>query len=100
MASTTVCIDPSDLESRFGDVTVIDVRTPGEFESIHLPSSINRPLDDLATSVAASTIWPPARLVAGAVGAGLVVAAATNTCAMGMALAKLPHNRPRIARAA
>jgi rhodanese-related sulfurtransferase len=173
------CITPAELKSRLGDVAVVDVRTPGEFESVHLPSSTNRPLDQLdqhvdeiarlrdagtevvlvcrsgarahqaqealedagvtdlpileggvlawqaddgdvvqdvirwdlerqvrlvaggivATSVAVSTVYPPARFLAGAVGAGLVTAAVTNTCAMGMALAKLPYNRssPRAA---
>ncbi|NLD75583.1 MAG: rhodanese-like domain-containing protein [Acidimicrobiales bacterium] len=46
----------------------------------------------VATSIAASTIWPSARYVAGFVGAGLTFAALTDTCAMGMALAKLPYN--------
>lgn len=49
----------------------------------------------VATAVAASTVWGPARYVAGAVGAGLIVAAATDTCAMGSLLARLPHNRRR-----
>lgn len=41
-----------------------------------------------------ASIWVPAiRFVAGAVGAGLVFAAVSNTCMMGMALAKLPYNR-------
>lgn len=47
------------------------------------------------TSILASLVWPPARFLAGAVGAGLVIAAVTNTCAMGLLLAKLPYNRPR-----
>lgn len=47
----------------------------------------------VATSVAASVVWPPARFVAGAIGAGLVFAAVTDTCAMGLALARLPYNR-------
>jgi rhodanese-related sulfurtransferase len=46
----------------------------------------------VAVSVAASVVWPPARYVAGVMGAGLAVAALTDTCAMGMALAKLPYN--------
>lgn len=45
------------------------------------------------TSVAASVWFPPARFVAGFVGAGLTFSAVTNTCAMAMALAKLPYNR-------
>jgi rhodanese-related sulfurtransferase len=50
----------------------------------------------VAAAVAASVVWPPARFLAGAVGAGLVIAALTDTCAMGAALARLPYNtRPR-----
>lgn len=40
------------------------------------------------------SIWfPAARFGAGLIGLGLTVAALTNTCAMGMALSKLPFNR-------
>lgn len=46
-------------------------------------------------SVLASLLWPPAVAVAGFVGAGLVFAAVTDTCAMGMALSRLPYNQPR-----
>lgn len=44
-------------------------------------------------SIVVSIAWPPARFLAGMVGAGLVFASVTNTCAMGMLLAKLPYNR-------
>ena len=44
-------------------------------------------------SIAGSVLFPPARYIAGFVGAGLTFAAITDTCAMGMALAKLPYNR-------
>lgn len=47
----------------------------------------------VAGAVAVSVAWPPARFAAGAVGFGLVVAATTDTCAMGNLLARLPHNR-------
>jgi rhodanese-related sulfurtransferase len=46
----------------------------------------------VAVSILVSIAWPPARFVAGFVGAGLTFAALTDTCAMGMALAKLPYN--------
>lgn len=46
-------------------------------------------------SIFASIAKPAARFFAGAVGAGLVGAAVTNTCTIGMLLAKLPFNRPR-----
>lgn len=49
------------------------------------------------TSILASLVWPSARFVAGAIGAGLVFAAVTNTCGMALLLAKLPYNRPRTA---
>jgi rhodanese-related sulfurtransferase len=147
---------------------VLDVRTPGEFDSAHIPGAYNVPLDLLrehraellahlddqivlvcrsgaratqafadiglpnvkileggmlawqATDAPVNRVRPrwdlerQVRLVAGAIvlasvlgsllvpglqwvaallGAGLVVAALTNTCAMGMLLAKLPYNR-------
>ncbi|WP_424533577.1 rhodanese-like domain-containing protein [Sphaerisporangium viridialbum] len=156
------------------DVLVVDVRTPGEFASAHIPGAINLPLDQVdrhlrrivsdaggtmllicqsggratqahtaltregladvvvldggmnawtaagapttsttggqarwglerqvrlvagsivTVSVLVGIWWAPARLIAGFIGAGLTFAAVTNTCAMGMALAKLPYNR-------
>ena len=42
---------------------------------------------------------PGARFLSGFVGAGLVFAGVTNTCAMGLMLAKLPWNRQRGAAA-
>jgi len=44
-------------------------------------------------SVAASVAFPPARFLAGFIGAGLTFSALTNTCGMAMMLAKLPYNR-------
>ncbi|MFF4655743.1 rhodanese-like domain-containing protein [Streptomyces sp. NPDC001381] len=41
----------------------------------------------------AGLFLPGLHLIGTAVGAGLTVAALTNTCAMGMLLAKLPYNR-------
>ena len=43
--------------------------------------------------IVGSLRWPKVRFLSGAVGAGLTVAALTDTCAMGMALSKLPYNR-------
>ncbi len=48
----------------------------------------------VAASVAGSTLRPGVKWIAAAIGAGLAVAAITNTCALGMALAKMPWNRP------
>lgn len=162
-----------DLTERDPHTLLVDVRTPAEYESAHVPGSVNLPLgrvdahlerivtdaggrlvlicqsggratrcqDKLAaagltdtvvmdggmnaweaqgaplergprrwalerqvrlvaggivlTSVLASLVWPPAVAVAGLVGAGLVFAAVTDTCAMGMALTRLPYNQPR-----
>jgi rhodanese-related sulfurtransferase len=47
----------------------------------------------VAASTVASVWWTPARFIAGALGLGLVVAALTDTCAMGNVLARLPFNR-------
>ncbi|HSP59604.1 MAG TPA: rhodanese-like domain-containing protein, partial [Ornithinimicrobium sp.] len=43
--------------------------------------------------LAGELVSPKLRVVAGAVGAGLAFSAATNTCAMGAALARMPWNR-------
>lgn len=45
------------------------------------------------SSVLGSIAAPRLKWVAAAIGAGLTTAALTNTCAMGMMLAKLPYNR-------
>ena len=47
----------------------------------------------VAAAVAVSLWWPPARYLAGLIGAGLAVAAVTNTPALGMLLSRLPCNR-------
>jgi hypothetical protein len=41
----------------------------------------------------ADLFLPGLHLIGTAVGAGLAVAALTNTCAMGLLLSKLPYNR-------
>ncbi|WP_431931507.1 rhodanese-like domain-containing protein [Micromonospora sp. RP3T] len=43
--------------------------------------------------VLGSVFVPGLKWVAGAIGAGLTVAAVSNTCAMGMLLGRLPYNR-------
>jgi len=150
---------------------VLDVRTPAEFETAHIPGSYNVPLDNLRehraelrahldedvvlvcrtggraeqaekalaevglpglrvleggmvawettgapvnrgketwelerqvrlvagsivlSSVLGSVVVPELKWVAGGIGAGLTFAALSNTCAMGMLLAKMPWNR-------
>jgi rhodanese-related sulfurtransferase len=135
-----------------GGPRILDVRTPGEFDTAHIPGAYNVPLDLLKehrtelrahqtlaqaglpnvkildggmlawqnagapvnrirprwdlerqvrlvaglivlTSVLGSLLVPGLQWVAALLGAGLTVAAITNTCAMGMLLAKLPYNR-------
>ena len=180
MTSPDVCISPAALQERLDEVVVVDVRTAGEFESVHLPASRNRPLDELDThieelraliaggtevvltcrsgarahqaqqkltaaglpelalleggllawqaddgpvvqdvirwdlerqvrfvagllvalSILVSLFFPSARFVAGLIGAGLVFASLTNTCTMGLLLARLPYNQPRSAATA
>jgi len=167
-------IDSADLQNLLGSSApprVLDVRTPGEFETVHMPGAYNVPLDLLrehrdeivshldedvvlvcrsgqratqaegalreagltnvhildggitaweakgfavnrgsqrwdlerqvrlvaglivAVSILASIFVPGFKWVAFAIGAGLTFAALTNTCAMGMLLARLPYNR-------
>ncbi|GAA1359993.1 rhodanese-like domain-containing protein [Arthrobacter rhombi] len=43
--------------------------------------------------LAGKLVSPKLRLLAGAIGAGLTFSAATNTCAMGQALSKMPWNK-------
>jgi rhodanese-related sulfurtransferase len=51
----------------------------------------------ILTAVLVGVVAPPVTWLAALIGAGLAVAALTNTCLMGMLLAKLPYNRgPRI----
>jgi rhodanese-related sulfurtransferase len=47
----------------------------------------------VAASIAGSAVLPRLKWVAGGVGAGLTLAAATDTCMMGMLLSRLPWNR-------
>ena len=174
----TRTIDAPGLAERLADAddsdpTLIDVRTPAEFEAGHIPGAVNVPLDELKASldevcsvlddhhdvvlvcrsgaragqaqealqsagltspavlsggivdwektggavdrgrqswelerqvrlaagslvvagIVGSTVAPKAKWLSGFVGGGLVFAAVSNTCAMGMALAKMPWNR-------
>ncbi len=157
--------------ARGDNVLLLDVRTPAEFEAVHIPGSYNLPLDQLGehkeelghhlrepvvivcrsgnratqaerllaedststmrvleggilaweasggavrrgrqrwdlerqvrlvagslvlTAVLGSLVFEPAKWIAAAIGAGLTVAALSNSCLMGMLLSKLPYNR-------
>jgi rhodanese-related sulfurtransferase len=176
--SRSAAIDSKNLRAQLHSgppLQVLDVRTPGEFQSVHIPGACNVPLDLLRErrdeilrgrdrdvvlvcrsgqraaqaqetlravgltnvrildggmiaweangfavnrgierwdlerqvrlvagsivlgSVLASVAANPFKWVAAAIGAGLAGAALTNTCAMGMLLARLPYNRsPRV----
>jgi rhodanese-related sulfurtransferase len=175
--ATTPTVDAPTLAEHLGDSagpapTLIDVRTPVEFQAGHIPGAVNVPLDELNASlddicavlddhdvvlvcrsgqragqaqkalhsaglssvsvlsggivdwertggavnrgrqawelerqvrltagslvlagILGSTVAPKAKWLSGLVGGGLVVAAVTDTCAMGMALAKMPWNK-------
>jgi rhodanese-related sulfurtransferase len=174
MSATSTRVDAATLQSWLdagSDVKLLDVRSPAEFETVHIPGAYNVPLDTLGEHAAEiqrhveetvvlvcrsgmrasqaeqrlagvgmgnvkvleggmmaweqtgarvnrgavrwdierqvrlvagsivlafiiASIWVPGlRFVSGAVGLGLTVAALTNTCMMGMLLAKLPYNR-------
>jgi rhodanese-related sulfurtransferase len=175
---TTPTVDAPTLAERLGNSsdpnpTLIDVRTPAEFEAGHIPGAVNVPLDELKASldqlctalddhhdvvlvcrsgaragqaqealraagltsptvlsggivdwektggavnrgrqswelerqvrlaagslvvagILGSTVAPKTKWLSGFVGGGLVFAAVSNTCAMGMALAKMPWNK-------
>ncbi|QQS02715.1 MAG: rhodanese-like domain-containing protein [Austwickia sp.] len=47
----------------------------------------------VATGVLTSTVAPKAKWLSGAIGAGLMTAALTDSCLMGSLLSKLPYNR-------
>jgi len=153
VTTPTLLLDAVTLRTRLGGPEaprMLDVRTPAEFETAHIPGSYNVPLETLRehraellghldeqvvlvcrsgrravqaegalaeaglpnlrvldggmlawqASGAPVTRGRPrwelerqVRLVAAALGAGLAVAAVTDTCAMGALLAKLPYNR-------
>jgi rhodanese-related sulfurtransferase len=45
--TTPTTRDPGQVRSRLHELTVIDVRTPGEYAGGHLPGALNIPLDQL-----------------------------------------------------
>jgi hypothetical protein len=83
-APTARTIDIAALHSRIEEdpPRILDVYTPAEFETAHIPGSYNVPLGLPAST---GTNWP---------GTGLAVAAISDTCVIGVALAKMPWNRP------
>ncbi|MFC8293555.1 rhodanese-like domain-containing protein [Streptomyces sp. NPDC057242] len=177
---TPTALTTHQARTRLHELTVIDVRTPGEYAGGHLPGALNIPLDQIRRALpdirhatdrgdvlvvcasgarsqnactvlaengitaatlsggtgawaadghelhrprgASRTTWgmerqvrltagvivllglllglvahPAFQLVSAGIAAGLVFSALTNTCGMAAVLAKLPHNRPRVA---
>lgn len=45
--TTPAALDPRQARSRLHELTVIDVRTPGEYAGGHIPGALNIPLDQL-----------------------------------------------------
>ncbi|MGW0084823.1 rhodanese-like domain-containing protein [Streptomyces sp. NPDC003393] len=45
--TTPATLDPRQARTRLDELTVIDVRTPGEYAGGHLPGALNIPLDQL-----------------------------------------------------
>lgn len=72
--STPAAIHPTQAADRLDTYTVIDVRTPGEYATGHLPGAHNIPLDHLHTAL-------PALKAAAARGELLMVCASGNRSA-------------------
>ena len=72
--TTPTPVRPAQAAAQLGDYTVIDVRTPGEYASGHLPGAHNIPLDHLHAAL-------PALKAAAARGDLLMVCASGNRSA-------------------
>ncbi|MEU5658828.1 rhodanese-like domain-containing protein [Streptomyces sp. NPDC047737] len=72
--TTPTALIPAQAAARLDDYTVIDVRTPGEYASGHLPGAHNIPLDHLHTAL-------PALKAAASRGTLLMVCASGNRSA-------------------
>ncbi|MEU6732666.1 rhodanese-like domain-containing protein [Streptomyces physcomitrii] len=84
--TTPTALIPAQVAARLDHYTVIDVRTPGEYASGHLPGAHNIPLDHLHSAL-------PALKAAAARGALLMVCASGNrstTACTELAAADIP----------
>lgn len=72
MNTPAATLDPDQAHARLAGLTVIDVRTPGEYASGHLPGAHNVPLDQLRRAL-------PAIKEAVAQGGELLVVCASGT---------------------
>jgi rhodanese-related sulfurtransferase len=88
-------------ENGNGNALLLDLRTPAEFEEAHIEGSILHPLSNLDAGEVAGLpagallgyfVHPAWMALSGLVGAGLVFAGLTDTCGMGMLLARMPWN--------
>jgi rhodanese-related sulfurtransferase len=70
--STTDALAPEQVRPRLDELTVVDVRSPGEYASGHLPGAHNIPLDQLRRAL-------PALETAAARGGGLLMVCASGT---------------------
>ncbi|WP_434589170.1 rhodanese-like domain-containing protein [Streptomyces sp. A5-4] len=104
--STTACAELAAADIPAATLTGGTTAWAGEGRTLHRPENgravwpMERQVRLAAGSLvvlglAAGTRWRPARWLSAAIGTGLVFSAATNTCGMAAALAKLPHNQPR-----
>ncbi|MER7959606.1 rhodanese-like domain-containing protein [Streptomyces sp. NPDC096030] len=51
--NTPRSLDADQARARLGDLTVVDVRTPGEYAAGHVPGALNIPLDRLSRALPA-----------------------------------------------
>ncbi|MGJ5892154.1 transporter [Streptomyces sp. V2] len=72
--ATTAALTPAEAHARLAELTVVDVRTPGEHATGHVPGALNIPLDHLADTL-------PDLREAAAHGTLLVVCASGNRSA-------------------
>ncbi|MBD0709289.1 MULTISPECIES: rhodanese-like domain-containing protein [unclassified Streptomyces] len=49
--TSPLLLDPDQALTRLADLTVVDVRTPGEYAAGHVPGAVNVPLDRLDSAV-------------------------------------------------
>ncbi len=98
---------PRVVREQQGNALLLDVRTPAEFEEIHIEGAVLHPLNDLNPAhvkrlaegkgacfvICRSYFVNPGWVALPAfVGAGLMFAGITDTCGMGMVLARMPWN--------
>ncbi|GGP81037.1 transporter [Streptomyces virginiae] len=84
--SVPTSLDVEQAHPRLRELTVVDVRTPGEFASGHLPDAVNVPLDRLVRSL------PELRRAAE--GGPLLIVCASGARSAGAVATLAPHGVP------